>query len=285
MNLPPLKDEWIARLPSPQGVAFALTKACRAEHVNLQEISDLVRTDPALGGRLLALANSAASGGRSVIAIDDAVARIGITGVSQVALAFSLIDQYGAGACTHFNYAGFWNQSLLMAAAAKELGAARKLGVPGELFTLGLLAQVGCLALATVFPQEYAALIARDLGREELWAEENRLLGTNHLALSAALMTRWGIPAEEVWPFCRYEDAGHALGTASQESVAPDRAHLASASWQVGKAIAQESVDAVFEREDCLAALEWLALDPEALRGHLVAIESTWHLWLALISR
>jgi HD-like signal output (HDOD) protein len=283
MHQSTLSDELIARLPSPKGVAFALTKACRSEHVHLQEIADLVRTDPALCGRLLALANSAATGGRSVIAVDDAVSRIGVLGVSRMALAFSLMDQYASGACANFNYAGYWSQSLLMAAAAKQLGAPRKLGDAGELFTLGLLAQIGCLAMATAFPTAYSELIVRNLGRADCLAQESLLFGTTHLALSEALMTRWGIPLEDVLAFCHYEEPPSVKS--GIYGVANDRAQLAATAWNVALVISQESTDAVFERPECFASLEWLELDRETLSGYLHDIEATRSLWLALISR
>lgn len=283
MNAAPLPPDIAGRLSSPHGVAFALNKACRSDDVNLHEIAGLVRSDPALSGRLLAIANSAAIGGRNVISVDDAVARIGVSGVSQVALAFSLIDQYASGACENFNYAGFWSQSLLMASAAKEFGTARKLGVAAELFTLGLLAQIGRLAMATAFPKEYSDLIVGDFDQVDLVLQETRLLGTNHLALSGQLLTGWGIPADMVRPFCRYE-----LSEPRSEERGPVenyRAQLASSAWHVASVISHESTDAVFEHADCMASLEWLGLDDENLRAHLVEIESTWQLWLSLISR
>jgi HD-like signal output (HDOD) protein len=277
-----IDKDFVARLPSPKGVAFALNQACRSDNVNLQEIADLVRSDPALSGRLLALANAAAMGARSVIAIDDAVARIGITGVTQVALAFSLLDQYASGACSNFNYAGFWNQSLLMAAAAKEFGTGRRLGLAGELFTLGLLAQVGCLAMATAFPEEYSELIAREMDGADLEAEENKRLGTNHLALSQRLMTDWGIPLETARPFCRYELSNPRAP--EMTGVQNARAQLARTAWHVALAIAQESTDAVLERQECVASLEWLGLDEASIHRSAGEIESTWRFWLALIS-
>lgn len=123
-----LSPEVIARLPTPKGVALALTKACQREEVHLETIAGLVRSDPALSGRLLGLANSAAYGGRTLASVDEVIARLGISTVTQVALVFSLIDQYSDGHCTNFNYAGFWNQSILMAAASQRLGTLRKLG-------------------------------------------------------------------------------------------------------------------------------------------------------------
>ncbi len=278
-----LHEDIAARLPSPQGVAFALNQVCRSDNVNLKEIASLVRSDPALSGRLLALANSAAMGGRSVVAIDDAIARIGVSGVTQVALAFSLIDQYSKGTCLNFNYAGFWSQSLLMAAAVKEFGTTRRLGVAGELFTLGLLSQVGSLAMATAFPKEYSDLIVIEMDREDLVAQENLVTGTNHLALSQRLMTEWGIPIDTVIPFCRYEMPNPCSSELNR--FQNDRTQLASTAWHVAMAIAQESVEAVLERNECVESLDWMGLDIDTLNEILREIESTWRFWLTLISR
>ena len=283
MTHPALTPEAIARMPTPKGVALALLKACRSEDVNLQQIADLVRTDPALSGRLLTLANTAAAGGRNVISIDEAVSRTGLVAVSQIALAFSLIDQHSSGYCANFNYAGFWSQSLLMAAASRELGAPARLGSPGELFTVGLFAQVGQLALATAYPVEYSALLARGASSAELLQSEIAMAGLDHLALSVALMAQWGVPPEYSQPFGFHEEPSRA-GTGSDPKLKA-RSDLAYASWQVAMALANEGIDAVLETPACIEATAWLKLEPQPLRLHLTEIESVWRLWLALISR
>lgn len=278
-----LSPEVISRLPTPKGVAMALTQACQRDDVNLDTIADLVRTDPALSGRLLALANSAASGGRALVSIDEAISRMGFATVSQVALAFSLIDQHSAGHCTNFNYAGFWNQSLLMAAAARELGAARKLGPASELFTLGLLAQIGLLALATAFPEEYSDIVVADVGRLGRMRLEEAKLGVNHQDLSVALMEHWGIAPEYARPFGMYEE-----GTAEQfipNVRQKERAQLSHAAWQVGCALSYENVDDLFEGDECIEPLAWLELSREEMLDRLTEVEAVWREWLALISR
>jgi HD-like signal output (HDOD) protein len=275
-----LSAEVIERLPSPKGVALALTQACRRDDANLDEIANLVRTDPALSGRLLALANAAALGGRNVVSVDEAVSRMGLVRVSQVALAFSLIDQHGSGACRNFDYAGFWNRSLLMAAATRTLGALRKLGVAGELFTVGLLAQIGCLALATAFPVEYANLMALDITRSDLLQRERAITGTDHLQLSVAMLEHWGIPIEYARPFGLYENAQPPAG----DSAAAQRARLAHSAWLLAGVLAQEGSDVAVDHADCLSSLHWLELDRAELLVYLQEIESVWRVWLALIA-
>lgn len=283
MTHPALSPEAIARLPTPKGVALALLKACRSENVNLQEIADLVRTDPALSGRLLTLANTAAAGGHNIISIDEAVSRTGLVAVSQIALAFSLIDQHSSGFCANFNYAGFWSRSLLMAAASREFGVPARLGAPGELFTVGLFAQVGQLALATTYPAEYSLLLAQGVSRAELLQRETAIAGLDHLALSVALMAQWGVPPEYARPFGFHEEPG--LSEFAFDPKLKGRSDLAHASWHVAMALANESIDAVLETPACVEATAWLRLDPESFRIRVTEIESVWRLWLALIAR
>ena len=283
MPLSTLPSDAIDRLPSPKGVALALTQACRRDSSNLREISDLVCTDPALSGRLLALANAAAMAGRTVVSVEEAVSRMGLLRVSQVALAFSLIDQHGSGHCSNFNYAGFWNRCLLMAACSRSFGSLRKLGVAGDLFTVGLLAQIGTLALATAFPQSYSDLIVQDLAAPELLAREQALTGTDHVQLSVALMEHWGIPQEYTRPFGLYEAQAVAAGQAPQ--AFGNRARLAQCAWQLAGVLAREGSDQALDSTECAAVVQWLGLDRQELLVQLHDIESVWRVWLVLIAR
>lgn len=278
-----LPADLIDRLPTPKGVALALTKACRREDVNLEEIVELVRTDPALSARLLVLANAAASGGRAVVSADEAVARMGLQRVSQIALAFSLIEQHGAGACINFDYAGFWNRSLLMASSAREFGALHHLGVPADLFTVGLLAQIGRLGLATAFPKEYSNLMVLNISPADLRHRELALMQTDHVDLSVAMMEHWGVPMEYARPFGLHES--DSLATFTAQSLPHARAILAHSCWKVSAVLSVQDADAVLQDPECLATLDWLKLDPMQLSAKLDDIEALWRVWLNLISR
>lgn len=278
-----LPSDAIDRLPTPKGVALALTQACRRDDANLDEISSLVHTDPALSGRLLALANAAALGGRNIASVEEAVGRMGLLRVSQVALAFSLIDQHSAGTCANFDYAGFWNRSLLMAAASRAFGSLRNLGVAGDLFTVGLLAQIGCLALATAFPAAYSDLLAQDMERDALLAREQDGMGTDHLQLSVAMLEHWGIPTAYAQPFGLYEAPGSS--TVAGGSTADQRAQLARSAWQLASVLAQDGSDAALDHPTCQVALHWLDLERDVVLVQLQEVESVWRVWLALIAR
>ncbi len=80
-----------AQLPSPKGVALAILEICRRDDATTADIAKVVQTDPALSGRLIRQANSVANGGRSVASVPEAILRVGLGAVRQLALGFSLV--------------------------------------------------------------------------------------------------------------------------------------------------------------------------------------------------
>ena len=102
------------KLPSTDGVALAIMEGWDDENTSVPEMARLVETDPAMNGRLLRLANAAANGARPVVSIREAIARVGMRTVGQVAIAF--------------------------------------VAPPDDIFAAALLARIGRLAPATIYP-------------------------------------------------------------------------------------------------------------------------------------
>ncbi len=205
------------KLPSPKGVALAIIEACRRDDVDISEVARLVQSDPAMAGRVLHLANSAAHAGRHLVSVREAILRLGLNMVRQVTLGFSLVDQHLSGPCDAFDYPAFWSHSLLMALTAHELATRTSVGQPDELFACGLLARIGCLALATNYPSEYSHVLrtAREDGASQL-ALERQLLHSDHNEVTAQLLSHYGIPmalAEPVYYHERPGESGFAEGS------------------------------------------------------------------------
>ncbi len=182
------------QLPSPKGVALAIMELCRREDVALDDVARVVQTDPALSGRILRQANAAINGGRAVASIHDAVLRLGMNSVRQMAMGFSLIDQYAQGPCQKFDYAAYWSHCLLMAVSCQELGRLVRVATPDDLFACGLLARVGELALATVYPAEYSGILEAEASGEALLEIERERLETDHAEFTAVIMADCGMP-------------------------------------------------------------------------------------------
>ncbi len=193
------------------------------ERSSTAEIARVIQSDPALTGRLLKRANSVASATRHPVAsVPDALVRLGLRAVSQLALGFSLLSNHRKGRCEAFDYATFWSSSLAAAVAAELLARERRLPRHEEFFACGLLSQIGRLGLACVHPERYSELLkSRPDGRLSTLVEmEREEFGIDHNDLGAALLDDWGIPAALVAAVRTHEDPGAEKGAESGAAAA-----------------------------------------------------------------
>ncbi len=182
------------RLPSPSGTALAIVKLVQQDDTTLQQVAQLVKIDPGLSGRILRFVNSAAFGAqRPIVNIQDAVLMMGMQAARNFALSLSLIGNNSSGNCSGFDYAAYWSHSLAMAVAIAAITTRERTVAPAESFTLGLLSDIGRLALATAWPSAYGECLAKVQG-EQLVALERECFSIDHNALSLILLEDWGMP-------------------------------------------------------------------------------------------
>jgi diguanylate cyclase (GGDEF)-like protein len=210
-------------LPSPQGVALAVLELTQKHDANLQTLTHLVQTDPAMSGRILRYANAVHGGSlRHIASLPHAIVFLGLFRVRQIALGFSLIDHYRSGVCAAFDYLGYWTASLATGITAQVVSPQAQCP-PDESFTCGLLSGIGRLSLATVFPHEYDAMLRENLPDLALREAETVSFGLDHASLSAELLQDWGLP-EIFYQAVRYHelptDAPFAAGSRAQTLTA-----------------------------------------------------------------
>jgi diguanylate cyclase (GGDEF)-like protein len=183
------------RLPSPSGTALAIVKLVQRDDAAMSEIAQLVKTDPALTGRILRFVNSAAFGARRpIVDVQDAVLMMGMHAARNFALSLSLIGNNSSGNCSEFDYVAYWSQSLAMSVAIAAITARERTVSPEESFTLGLLSDIGRLALATAWSEVYGECLATAQDEEQLIALEREHFAIDHKALSLILLDDWGLP-------------------------------------------------------------------------------------------
>ncbi len=181
-------------MPYPSAVALELIRHCRRDDFSVSDIVRLIETDPGLSAKLLSYANSAMMGGyQPIVSIEKATIKIGINGVTGLALIFSLVGKYQQGVCAPFNYRRFWSKSLARAVAAKAIASQGAIHDPDDFFTCGLLGRIGELALASSHPREYAGLLNRATSDDDLKNTETFTFGLNHQQLTTELLSDWGL--------------------------------------------------------------------------------------------
>jgi len=185
------------RLPSPSGVGLQILKLTQGDGHSAREIGQAILGDPALTGRLLKLANSARSGFvQPISTVPEAITRLGIRTVRNVALGFSLVTENRHGFCAGFDYDRFWARSLARASACQGLSRQTGVGVPAEMYVLGLLSNIGHLALASVHPERYAKLLKKHdfTAAAEFSRYERREFELDHTEVASFMLQDWGLP-------------------------------------------------------------------------------------------
>lgn len=195
-------------LPSPRGVALAIIRMAQEPDVSMAELTRVIKSDPAFVGRLIKAANGIVGAQRrSVVSVHEALMVLGLPAVRNMALGFSLLSHYRKGGCTQFDYRGFWSSSLIMALAMQVLALRIRAVAADEAFSIGLLARVGELALATVYPREYGQVLD-DMRADPALALldlEQRAFAMDHGELGVAMLANWGVPAAFTGPVLHHE--------------------------------------------------------------------------------
>lgn len=195
-------------LPSPKGSALAVIRLIQRDDVSLADLAHAVKTDPAFVGRLIKAANGVNVGARrSIASIQDALIVLGMPAVKSLALGFSLLSGYRSGNCKNFDYKHFWSHSLVCAVALQALTLRTRAAAAEEAFSVGLLCNIGRLALATMFPEDYSRVIAQQRidPESDLIEIERQTFVMTHNELTAALMHDWGLPKTFTEPVYHHE--------------------------------------------------------------------------------
>ncbi len=186
-----------AKLPSPPGVGMRVLEITRSEDYAAQEIAEAIMADSALTGRLLKIANSAMhSTAQPVTTIVEATMRLGVSAVRNVALGLSMISSNRQGGCEPFDYERYWAKSLARALAAQAISRHCRRGSPSEAYVMGLLCEIGTLALASVYPEQYGILLKETVltGTTRLAQREREQFGIDHCEVGALMIEDWGLP-------------------------------------------------------------------------------------------
>lgn len=276
--------EAMSGLPSPKGAALALLRLAQKEDVTLAEMAHVVQTDPALVARLIKVANSSQTGAhRPVAAVQDAMVVLGMRTVRYLALSFSLVSDHRHGRCAAFDYGRFWSHALAFGVAARVFAEETRCAPAEEMFSIGLLARIGELALATVYPQRYDEVLgAVRRGTRPLVELEQEAFGLTHGELAAAMLADWGLPELFIAPVFHHERPEEA------DFESDTRAHKVLWTLVLARRTADVCVATDDERSAILAPL-WLAgsrfgLERDALDGLCDRVVEEWQTWAALLA-
>jgi HD-like signal output (HDOD) protein len=184
----------LKNLPPFPPVAGKVITLLGSESFSFKEVADTLKTDAALSGEVLRLANSALVGARHAAStIPQALPLLGterLTGLLLTLGVSELLKRAGPSDSIRRS----WHHNLASALAAKELAQFFK-SDPDEAYNAGLFHDVGRLALLVAQPDFYYELIASG---GDLLDLERTHFGVDHCQAGAWVIEHWSLPTSFV---------------------------------------------------------------------------------------
>ncbi|MFT3841142.1 MAG: HDOD domain-containing protein [Myxococcaceae bacterium] len=180
-------------LPPFPPVAAKLARVLSRADFELDQVVALMKSDAALAGAVLKVANSVAySRGQEIATLPGAVMRIGARELSRHVLASGLQQAFGSPGPLSGLRRRVWRESLASAFVCQTLAKAGGHG-SGELeFTAGLLHDVGKVVALSLLEELFKGKQAGPREESEWWALVERF----HLELGMVLAAQWQLPKE-----------------------------------------------------------------------------------------
>ncbi len=117
--------------------------------------------------------------------------------VKNMALSFALVKNFSNNGRSDFDYPRFWKYSLTTAIAARMIAEKVAAEASEDAFFLGLLHDMGLLALARCLPDQYQLVVQEaETGNCSVHQAENQILGFDHMAIGRHLVRSWGLPSK-----------------------------------------------------------------------------------------
>jgi len=186
-NLPTLPDRFLK-----------IREVISDSHSSSNDLSDIIETDIATSSTILKIANSVSYNphGRPLSSLPRAIARLGVTTSSEIAMSMSLLQIFTTATSVNRVHA-LWAHCYAVGMISKHFYQRLKTPLTTQIstvFMMGLLHDIGQVILATHVDQGYFDRDFPPLHGKDLCDAEQALYGTDHTEAGAIVMDRWGLP-------------------------------------------------------------------------------------------
>ena len=191
----------IDRLPTLPTVYIKLLSLLNARYSSIRMISDIISEDQAVSAMVLKIVNSALYGFYSKIGdLQSAIVILGLNEIKNLVLATSIcktVKQFKESST--FDMQEFWKHSIGCAISAKVLAETAYIKNPEDVFTGGLLHDIGKLIHATYLREEFKDVVADVVKTgSQMFESEKKILGFDHVQTGSALAKKWRLSQKTI---------------------------------------------------------------------------------------
>lgn len=183
-------------LPSPPTVAMQLLEHTQNPDATVADFVNAIKVDPAMSAKILKASNSSYFSFRSEItSLERAVSMIGRKPIAALVLGFSLVGSDSLSNAVLKFYKQYWQQAVVQGITAEFIAGRFHKGSESEAFLVGLLMDIGRLAMLKAIPSEYAEILnSLDTLVSDLHVWELQHFGFSHVDIGIKLLQKWEIP-------------------------------------------------------------------------------------------
>ncbi len=200
-------DRIVARvgdLPAMPGIVSEVLRITDDPKATMEEASDAIQADPALAAKILRVSNSSYYGMKQYVGtLKLSLVILGVREVRNIVLGIGVFETLKDEGVNAKLTVDIWNDSLLLGGMAKKLGERLALGLQGEEFICGLLADIGKMVFLKQCGDSYASVLKECQAQPELLCEnEIAEFGCTHADVAMALANQWSLPkslADALW--------------------------------------------------------------------------------------
>jgi len=187
----------MGELPTLPTIYMKLSHLLNQPDPSIKRITNIISEDPAIAAMVLKIVNTAAYSLRNKIGdLQHAIVILGLNEIKHLVLAssiYKIVKEFKSSSA--FDMPEFWKHSVGCAITAKVLAEAAHVSNPEEVFTAGLLHDIGKLIHAGHFHEEFDAVMA-DIAEtgSQMFQSEQKILGFDHAQTGGALAEKWRLP-------------------------------------------------------------------------------------------
>jgi putative nucleotidyltransferase with HDIG domain len=187
------------KIPTLPVIYTKLGKLLQSPDATIQAVSNIISEDQVIAAKVLKFVNSAFYGfPQRIGSIQRAIVILGFNTIKNLVFATSVFDMFrGVETMNSFDKKSFWKHCIGCAVASRVLAEAADLRNPDEVFTGGLLHDIGKLVVAVQYPEKFSAVINEVHKAEIPMVEaERKIFGFDHTQVGSALAVQWRFPIE-----------------------------------------------------------------------------------------
>jgi len=188
-------ERLIRELKSLPTLSFVATQALQLaadDTATFDKLALLIKSDPAISVKLLRIANSASRGlTKQVASVEQAIRLLGLQAVKSAILSIQVFDVM-EGAGSSGDDRELWIHTVGVATMCRLLAERTRLIDPEVAFAIGLLHDMGKIALVAASGQSYVeAVSGAEEAEEPLLDAERRVFGLHHTEAGKILAEKW----------------------------------------------------------------------------------------------